>query len=113
MRFKALLVALSALLLLAPLSRPAPAVTPAPAPSHGALTAPHPAGAPPAGAEKKLEVVNVVLDKIEGRTVFAKDGRQFEMTGSTQIIQNVNPASSMRIAELVFEGGALITVTIK
>jgi hypothetical protein len=112
-RFRALLMALSVLLLLVLLSQPVPAVTPAGGGTHGAVTAPQPGGVPLAGSGKKIEVVNIVLDNIEGRTVSAKDGRQFDMTGSTKVIQNIQPASSMRIAELVFEDGVLVTVTIK
>ena len=59
------------------------------------------------------EVVNIVVDKIEEGAVYSKDGQKFEITSATRVINNSHPVTKMRTAELVFENGSLVTVTLK
>ena len=59
------------------------------------------------------EVVNIVVDKIEDGVIHSKDGRTFQMTSATKVVNNANKATKMRTAELVFENSSLVSVTIK
>ncbi len=66
---------------------------------------------PPSSVPSK--VVNIVVDKIEGGAVYSKDGQKFEITSTTRVINNTHPVTKMRTAELAFENGNLVTVTLK
>ena len=59
------------------------------------------------------KVVNIVVDKIEEGAVYSKDGQKFEITSDTKVIDNSHPVTKMRTAELAFENGDLVTVTLK
>ncbi len=59
------------------------------------------------------EVVNIVVDKIDGSAVYSKDGQKFEITSATRVINNSHSVTKMRTAELAFENGSLATVTLK
>ena len=59
------------------------------------------------------EVVNIVVDKIEGGAMYAKDGKKFEITSATRIVDNNHHRTRMRTAELSFENGDLVTVILK
>jgi guanyl-specific ribonuclease Sa len=59
------------------------------------------------------EVVNIVVDKIEGGAMYAKDGKKFEITSATRIVDNNHHSTRMRTAELSFENGDLVTVILK
>jgi hypothetical protein len=61
----------------------------------------------------KTKVISIVLDKIEGSYIYAKDGSKFEMTSSTKIQKDIHPETKIRIAELVFLHDKLAYVTIK
>ncbi len=58
-------------------------------------------------------VINIVVDRIEGTLIYSKDWRTFEVPSRTKIIDNRHRVTKMRIAELVFENGALVEVTLK
>lgn len=58
-------------------------------------------------------VVNIFVDKIEGGAIYSTDGRKFEITGSTKVIDNSHPATKMPAAELSFENGDLVSVVLK
>lgn len=58
------------------------------------------------------DVVNILLDKIEGGFVYSTDGRRFEMTPRTKIMTN-RGGSKVRSAELHFIQGKLVNVYIK
>ncbi len=62
---------------------------------------------------KERQVVNIVLDKIENGIIHSRDGRTFQISSTTKIVNNANPSTSMRLAELTFENGLLVNVTIK
>jgi hypothetical protein len=68
-----------------------------------------------AATQKALQrnVVNIVVDKIEGGTIYSKGGGKFRISGSTKVIDNRHSVTKMRIAELVFEDGTLVAVSIK
>lgn len=59
------------------------------------------------------EVVNIILDKIESGVVYSQDGRTFQMTSTTEVINNTQGNSKLRIAELIFMQGVLMSVYIK
>lgn len=59
------------------------------------------------------QVVNIVFDRMEGGYVYARDGRRFAVSSQTRVIENAHPASNMKVAELIFDGRTLISVTIK
>ncbi len=59
------------------------------------------------------KVVNVVVDRIEEGAVYSRDGQKFQITSDTKVIDNSNPVTKMRTAELAFENGDLVTVTLK
>lgn len=59
------------------------------------------------------KVVNIILDKIESGVVYSQDGRTFHMTSTTEVINNTQGNSKLRIAELIFMQGMLVSVHIK
>jgi len=58
-------------------------------------------------------VVNIVVDRIEGALIYSKDWRTFEVPSSTKVIDNSHRVTKMRTAELIFENGSLVAVTLK
>jgi hypothetical protein len=58
-------------------------------------------------------VVNIVVDRIEGSLIYSKDWRTFEVPSSIKVIDNSHRVTKMRTAELVFENGSLVAVTLK
>ncbi len=83
------------------------------APSHGAAAKPPSKSGPNIVAPvHQRDVVNIVVDKIEGASIHSTDGRTFEVPSSVKVINNSH-RSRMRIAELVFENGSLVAVSIK
>ncbi|MFZ2446759.1 MAG: hypothetical protein WAW37_10405 [Syntrophobacteraceae bacterium] len=61
----------------------------------------------------KKKVINVIIDKMENGYIYTKDGRAYQVGGGVRVIDNSKSASKMKIAELVYQGSTLITVTIK
>ncbi|MGA2401620.1 MAG: hypothetical protein ABSG91_07915 [Syntrophobacteraceae bacterium] len=59
------------------------------------------------------KVINIIVDRIESGSIYSKDGRKFEIGGSTKVINNRTPSIRIRTAELVFENGILVTVNLK
>jgi hypothetical protein len=59
------------------------------------------------------DVVNIVVDRIEGSLIYSKDWRTFEVPSSTKVIDNSHRVTKMRTAELIFENGSLVAVTLK
>lgn len=59
------------------------------------------------------DVVNIVVDRIEGALIYSKDWRTFEVPSTTKVIDNRHRVTKMRTAELVFENGSLVAVTLK
>ena len=64
------------------------------------------------GTTAKGNVVNIVVDRIEGSTIYSKDGKRFEINDSTTVIDSSRDAKK-RTAELVFRNGTLAIVTFK
>jgi hypothetical protein len=62
---------------------------------------------------KARTVVNIVVDRVEGGVIYSNDGRKFEITGFTKVIDNSHRVTKMRIAELAFENDGLVTVILK
>jgi hypothetical protein len=60
-----------------------------------------------------INVINIIIDKVENGTIYSKDGQAFAITDSTQIINNHISESNMKIGELFFKNGKLITIVIK
>ena len=60
------------------------------------------------------QVVNVVVDRIEGGTIYSKDGRQFD-TGSAKVVDNSgsHPGAKTKVAELFYKNGSLVSVILK
>jgi hypothetical protein len=58
-------------------------------------------------------ILNIVVDRIEGGAIYSKDGREFQITGSTKIIDNRKNATGAKIAELAFDNGGLVSVILK
>ena len=58
-------------------------------------------------------VVNIIVDRIEEGTIYSKDGRTFQVPSFMKVIDNTHPATKMRTAELVFQNGKLVAVSIK
>ena len=67
------------------------------------------------GAAANRQVVNIVVDRIDGDTVYARDGRKFEIGASTKVIDNSrkHQATRTRTAELFFANGSLESVSLK
>ncbi len=61
----------------------------------------------------QMEVVNIVVDRIEGASIYSKDWRTFKVPSSAKVINNRHGVTKMRTAELVFENGSLVAVTLK
>lgn len=59
-----------------------------------------------------MTVVNIILAGIDDKYVYAEDGRTFPISSTTRVIKNLGE-SRIRIAELVFLGGSLISVHVK
>lgn len=59
------------------------------------------------------KVVNVVVDRIEEGAVYSRDGQKFQITSGTKVIDNSHSVTKMRTAELAFENGNLVRVTLK
>lgn len=60
-----------------------------------------------------LHVINIVIDSITNNMVYAKDGRSFPITDSTNIINNHNPRVKVQTGELMFQNDNLVTIIIK
>jgi hypothetical protein len=77
--------------------------------------APSATGAPNAAAAQPMQrdVINIVVDRIEGSLIYSKDGRVFEVPGSTKVINNSHPQAKVTIAELTFANDSLVAVSIK
>jgi hypothetical protein len=60
-------------------------------------------------------VVSIVVSSIEEGAIYSKDGRKFEITGSTKVIDNSRShrAARSKTAELFFENGGLVSVILK
>jgi hypothetical protein len=91
---------------------------PAPAIKQGAPSK-APAKSAPATTSSRLspsaqrEVVNIVVDKIEEGAIYANDGAKFEISSSTRVVDNSHPNAGRRTAELFFENGTLVSVSLK
>ncbi len=59
------------------------------------------------------DVINIVVDRIDGALIYSKDWRTFEVPSTTKVIDNRHRVTKMRTAELVFENGRLVAVTLK
>lgn len=59
------------------------------------------------------DVVNIVVDRIEGALIYSRDGKTFEVPSWTKVINNSHRVTKMRTAELVFQNGSLVAVTLK
>ena len=59
----------------------------------------------PSSPSVQREVVNIVVDKIEGASIYSKDVEKFEIPSSAKVIDNSHRETKMRTAELVFENG--------
>ena len=57
-------------------------------------------------------VENIILQKIDQGMVYSADGRTFPLSSGTRIIRNIQD-SKMRVAELMFINGVLISVLIR
>jgi hypothetical protein len=60
-----------------------------------------------------INVVNIIIDKIENNLLYSKDGQVFTINESAKIINNHNSESAVQIGELFFEDGKLITIILK
>jgi hypothetical protein len=59
------------------------------------------------------QLINIIIDKIDKYTIYSKDGQVFYMTSSTHFIDNSIHNTKVRIGELFFKDGTLVTVIIK
>jgi len=59
------------------------------------------------------EVVNIVVDRIEDGAIYSKEGKKYQITSSTKVVNNSKTGSKVKIAELDFENGNLVAVIIK
>lgn len=71
------------------------------------------AGAATQQSDRK--VLNIVIDKIENGNIYTKEGKVYQMSSGTKTIDNSKTVAGtkQRIAELVYDGGTLVSVTIK
>ncbi|MGO9021322.1 MAG: hypothetical protein ACLQVJ_23535 [Syntrophobacteraceae bacterium] len=67
----------------------------------------------PSPPSVQREVVNIVVDRVEGASIYSKDWRTFKIPSSAKVIDNSHRVTKMRTAELVFENGSLVAVTLK
>ncbi|MFZ0930300.1 MAG: hypothetical protein WAN11_16965 [Syntrophobacteraceae bacterium] len=67
----------------------------------------------PSSPSVQREVVNIVVDRVEGASIYSKDWRTFKIPSSAKVIDNSHRVTKMRTAELVFENGSLVAVTLK
>lgn len=63
-------------------------------------------------AASTFTVESIILDKIDQSVIYSVDGRTFPLSSSTRIIRNIQD-SKMRVAELMFRNGVLVTVVIR
>jgi hypothetical protein len=73
-----------------------------------------PAGSPTTpAAQPDIVVMYIILDRIQNGHVYSQDGRRFQITRGTMLIDNRNSGIKTRTAELFFMGGVLSTVIVK
>ncbi|GKT08978.1 hypothetical protein [Desulforhabdus sp. TSK] len=73
-----------------------------------------PAGSPATpAAQPDIVVMNIILDRIQDGHVYSQDGRRFQITRGTKLIDNRNSGIKIRTAELFFVGGTLSTVIVR
>lgn len=58
-------------------------------------------------------VISIIVDRIDSNRIYAKDGRSFPITDSTNFINNHNQKAKVKTGELFFQNGNLVTVIIK
>lgn len=58
-------------------------------------------------------VINIIVDRIDNNRIYARDGRSFPITDSTNFVNNHNPKAKVQTAELFFQNGNLVAITIK
>ncbi len=58
-------------------------------------------------------VVNIIVESMDKNFIYAKDGSQYAINSDVKIIHNTHSRTKMKIAELHFKGGRLMSVIIK
>lgn len=58
-------------------------------------------------------VINIIVDRIDSNRIYARDGRSFAITDSANFVNNHNPKAKVQTAELFFQNGNLVAITIK
>lgn len=71
------------------------------------------AEAPSQAQEAGMTVSHIVFDRIEGGTLYSKDGRSISLSSDTRVVDRRSPRARTSTAELVFKGGRLLSVTIR
>ena len=63
----------------------------------------------------KSGVVNIVVEKIESGVIHSTDGQEFQIAGSTRVIDNSgsHPGTRKKTAELYFNNGSLVQVVLR
>lgn len=59
------------------------------------------------------EVVNIVFGKFENGYIYSDTGTAYKIGNNTKILNNTSSNTTMKLAELVFESGTLISITLK
>jgi len=58
-------------------------------------------------------VINIIVDRIDSDRIYARDGSSFAIADSTNFVNNHHPKAKVQTAELFFQNGKLVTITIK
>ncbi len=64
-------------------------------------------------ANNTREVVNIWVGRVESNAIYSKDGKRFDFNNATRVIKNIQPGTTQRTAELVYENNVLLFVTIR
>ncbi len=68
--------------------------------------------APSSGTCPQRSVEDIMVSKIEDGTIYAKDGRSFNISGA-KVIDNGHNTSRSRSAALIFQNGEVVAVILK
>lgn len=59
-----------------------------------------------------LEVINIVMDRMEDGYIYSNDGRAYRI-GSAKLLNNASTTSKIKTAELTFQNGTLVVIVFK
>ena len=70
-------------------------------------------GRHPSTQQEGMNVNQILFDRMEGNTIYSKDGSSFSISSDTRVTDKRDGRTRTSTAELVFIRGRLIAVTIR